>query len=65
MAGCGGTGEVVDLVYLEPDRMRYVVPDQFEVGPVQQVRNVALLTGEEVIEADDIVPGLNKAVAEV
>ena len=46
-------GEVVDLVDLQEERVRHVVPNQLEVRPLEQVHDVELLAREEVVEAND------------
>ena len=61
----GGAGEVVDLIDFQPDRLRDVVPDQLEVRPAEQVRDVRLLAGEEIVEADDVVPLVDEPFAQV
>ena len=61
----GRAGEVVDLVHLEAERIHHVVAHQLEVVAVEQVIHVALLAGEEVVEADHVVPFAHQPVAEV
>ena len=51
----GGAGQIVDLVDLEEDRHRHVVADQLEVRPAEQVGDVRLLAGEEIVQADHVV----------
>jgi hypothetical protein len=65
VAGGRGAGQVIDLVHLEPQRVDDVVPDQLEVGPRQQLRDVGLLAGEEVVDADHVVAGVDQAFAQV
>jgi hypothetical protein len=55
VARSGGAGGVVNFVNFEPERMGDVVADELEVGATDQVLDVDLLAGEEVVEADDIV----------
>ena len=59
------TGEVVDLVDLDEQRERHVVPDELEARVVVQVIDVALGAGEEVVDAEHLVALLEQAVAEV
>ena len=61
----GGAGQVVDLVDLQQDRQRHVVANQLEVRPAEQMGDVRLLAGEEVVEADHVVPLLDQPLAEV
>jgi hypothetical protein len=42
-----------------------VVPNQFEIGPFQEVCDIGLLAGKEVIDADHVVPLVDQAFAEV
>ena len=61
----GGAGQVVDLVDFQEDRQRDVVADQFEVRLAQQVGDVRLLAGEEVVQADHVVAFVDQPLAEV
>ena len=63
--GGGRTGEVVDLVHLQPDGYRDIVPDQLEIRLGQQMGHVALLAGEEIVQADDVVTLRNQPVAQM
>ena len=49
----GRARHVVDLIDLDVERKRNVMPDQLEELGVHQMRDVALGPGEEVIDADD------------
>ena len=63
--GAGGAGQVVDLVDLHVKREGDVVAHELEAGVVEQVRDVVLGAGEEVVGAEHVVPLLQQAVAEV
>ena len=65
VAGSGGASQVVDFVDFQPDRMDHVVREQFEIRPVEQMRDVRLLAGEEVVEADHVVSLLDQPLAQV
>ena len=65
MAGGRRTGEIVDFVDFQPDRQGDVVADQFEVRPRQEMYDVRLLAGEEIVQADDVVPVGDQPFAEV
>ena len=41
------------------------MPHQIEIRPAEQVGDVRLLAGEEIIEADHVVPLLHQPLAEV
>jgi hypothetical protein len=60
----GGAREVVDLVHLQVEREGDVVPDDLEVGAADQVGDVALAAGVEVVAADDVAALLQQALAE-
>jgi len=47
-------GEVVDLVDLEVERKRYVVPHELEVMVIKQMLDITARPGEEVVDAYDI-----------
>lgn len=61
----GGTGEVIDLVDLEQDRLDDIVPDELEPGVAEQMNEVVLPAGEEVVHNDDIVAPSDQLVDEV
>jgi hypothetical protein len=42
-----------------------VVPNQFKIRLFQEVGDIGLLAGKEVVDADHIVPLVNQAFAEV
>src|SRR5262245_37464879 len=65
MPGRRGTGEVVDLIDFKPQRMRDIVADEFKVRLVQQMLDVRLLAGEEVVNANDIIAARDEPIAEV
>ena len=65
VAWSGGAGQVVDFIDFQEDRQRHVVTDQLEVGTVQQVRDIRLLAGEEVVQADYVVAAFDQPFAEV
>ncbi len=65
MAGRGGAGEVVNLVHFQKDRQGNVVADQFEIRPAQQVSDIGLLAGEEIIHADDVVSLVDQPLAQM
>ena len=58
------TGEVVDLVALDVQREGHVVAQHLEAPVVQEVVDVAFVSGVEVVHADHLVPLLQKFFAE-
>ena len=63
--GRGGAGQVVDFVHLDKQRECYVVTDDFKARVGQQVFDVLLGTGEEVVHTDDFAAFLQQTFAEV
>jgi hypothetical protein len=61
MDGGGGTGQVVDLIHLHIKRRSHIVPDQFEIGILQQVEDVPFGPGEIVIQAKYLVALLQES----
>ena len=61
----GRAGQVVDFVDFQPDRMDHVMPEQFEIRPLQQMRDVRLLAGEEIVDANHVVSLLDQPLAQV
>jgi hypothetical protein len=60
-----GAGEVVDPVDLHVQREGDVMPHQFEVGIAQQVGDVLLAAGIEVVNAQHVVAVAQQALAQV
>jgi len=60
-----GTGEVIDLVYLQVDGIDDVVAKTFEMGVGQEVEDVFLAARVEVVEAKDIMALGQKTFAEM
>jgi len=65
MHGAGGTGEIVDLVDLDIEREADVVAHEFEARVVVQMVDIALVAGEEVIDAEDFIAPFEKPVDQV
>ena len=63
--GGGGAGQVMDFVHLHVQREGDVVAQEFKVRVVEQVGDVVLGAGEEVVDADDVVALGQQALAEV
>ena len=63
--GRGGAGEVVDLVELPPEGLGHVVQDERELGIAEEVVDVGLRAGEEVVERRHLVAVRQQAAAEV
>jgi hypothetical protein len=59
------TSHVVNLIHFEKYRQGDVMPDQLKIGTRQQVNDVGFLCGEEIIEANYVVPIIHKAFAHV
>ena len=55
MDGRCRTGQVVDLIDFEVDRVDDVVTDAFEMGISQEMADVVLAAGEKIVEAKDIL----------
>jgi hypothetical protein len=49
-----GAREVVDLVHFKEDGNDDIMADELKVWLANQVRDVILAAGEEVVEADDL-----------
>jgi len=45
--------------------MDHIVADQLEIRFGEQVRDVRLLAGEEIVQADDVMPLGHKTIAQV
>src|SRR5690606_31434843 len=58
MDRAGGACQVVDLVDLQINGLCDVVADQLKPGMVAEVGDIAFATGEEIVQANDLVAGL-------
>ncbi len=65
MSWRGRASEVINLVDFEKNRLDYVVPNEFEIRLIKQMGDVGLLAGEEVIQANHIVPSFDKPLAQM
>jgi hypothetical protein len=65
MDGTRGTGEIEDPVDFKEDRLRDVVPHEFEGGAVEEMGDVPLSAREEIVEADYLVTVADEPVAQV
>jgi hypothetical protein len=63
--GRGRAGEVVDLVDLDIERERHVVTQELEVRLADEMGDVALPAGEQIVGADDVVAARDESIAEV
>ena len=59
------TRKVVDSIHFQTYGFRDVVSDEFEVRSAEEMRNISLGTGEQVVEADHIVALIHQPVTEV
>ena len=63
--GASGASQVVDLVHLNVQGECDVMADKFETWVIEQVLNVALVAGVEVIGTDNFVSSLEQTIDEV
>ena len=61
----GGTSQIVDLVHLDIERKRHIVPHQFEARILQQMPDIATPPGEEVIDAQHFIAALKQPFAQM
>src|SRR5262249_6417108 len=59
------TGQIVDLIHLHIERECHVVAHELKVGLAEQMLDIALAAGEEVVHTNDLVAGLQKPIAQV
>jgi hypothetical protein len=53
------------LVNLQQDWFDNIVPDQLKVGLFEQVCNVVLAAGEQVVDANNMVTTLHQVLAQM
>jgi hypothetical protein len=56
MHRAGRTGQVVNLIHLQKDGLHHVVPDELKAVVRHQVPDVVLAAGEEIVQADHLMP---------
>ena len=61
----GGTGQVVDAVHFQENRIDDIVAQKFEIGPAQQIDDVPLMACKEIIKTDDVTARLYQPAAQV
>ena len=61
----GRAGEIVDLVDLDIERERHVVPHQLEMRIAEAGDDVVLVAGEVVVDAQHVVARRQQALAEM
>jgi hypothetical protein len=59
------TCEIIDLVNLNIEGKGNVVPHQFEVMIIQQMKNIPFIPGKKIIDAEDIAALLQKTFTEM
>ena len=50
-----GTGEVVDLIDLEQDRLGHVMTNKLELVRVEEVSDILLSSGKKIVEANNFI----------
>ena len=65
MAWRGWAGKIENFVDFQKDFVRYIMPNQFKIRVVDQVNQIRLLTGEKVVEANDIMPVRDESLTEM
>ena len=55
-------GEIVDLIDLDIERKADVVPHEFEPRVAHEVIEIALVPGEQIIDAQYLVAALKQAI---
>ena len=61
----GRAGEIIDLVHLEIERKGDIVTDELEARVADQMLDIALGAGEEIVDAKNIVPVGEEPVTEM
>ena len=63
MDGRCRAGKVVDLIYFDIKREGHIMADQFEVRVIQQLFDIGLVAGEEIIGAEHLMPCFQQGIA--
>jgi hypothetical protein len=62
--GCR-TGQMINLIYLEEERLRDIVTNELESFVIEIVKDILPASGEEIVQGDDIMTGSKQGIAEV
>ena len=65
MNGRCRASQVVDVVHLDIERKGHIVAQQLKVRMIEQMGDVVLGAGEEVVKTDDIMAVVQQAFAKV
>ena len=65
MNGRCGTGEIVDLIDLEQDRLGHIMTDELELFIVEKMDDVLLSSGEKIVEANNFITFGQKSFAQM
>ena len=65
MNRAGGASQVIDFIGLQVERKADVMADNLKIGVIQQMDNIALLPGEEVVNADNFMAFSQKALTKM
>jgi len=65
MHWAGRASQIKDAVNFNIQRKRHIVPHQFKVRVVEQVRHVGFAAGKEVIDTQHVVAVFDEAVTEM
>jgi hypothetical protein len=61
----GRASEVVNLIDFVTEWLRDIMANQLKVWMTEQMRDVALPTREKIVEANDFIPLIEKALAKM
>jgi hypothetical protein len=65
MNRAGRTGKIVDLIHFDIEWETDVMSDDFEIGVIDQIDNVAFCAGKEIVDANDLMAIIEKMLAEM
>ena len=65
MDGRGRAGEVIDFVHLDIERKGHIVPQELKAGIADQMLDIPLGAGEEIVGAEHIVSVGDQPLAEM
>jgi hypothetical protein len=63
--GAGWTGKIVYFIHFDIEREADVMPDELEIGVIEQGNNVAFCSGKEIVDANDLMAIPEKLLAQV
>ena len=65
MDGRGRTGKMIDLIHFCKKWMNDIMTGKFEIGMPYEMADIVFITGEQVVDTENIVPPADQGITEM